>query len=205
MEAIVAPLLSSVGATGAASAVSAVSSSGIFSALGAMSSIMSGFSQYQAGQAQQQMYAQQARYAEIRAEAEANKYRQQGVAVMDRTLMTVAAIRARGAAGGIDPFGGTAAALSTYAFGKGFGEVNLAQDSAEMARLGGTIQSGIYTGMGNQAAFAGTSRMVGSVFSGLYSASQIGGAPGSIDNFAQTGKPYAFGTAGYTGMGPFIA
>jgi len=177
MEAIVVPLLSSVGATGAASAVSAVSSSGIFSALGAISSVMSGFSQYQAGQAQQEMYQQQARYAAIRAESEALKYKAQGVAVMDKTLMTVAAIRARGAAGGIDPFAGSAGALSTYAFGKGFGEVNLTEDSAEMARIGGTIQSGIYTGMGNQAAFAGVSRFVGSTFQGIHSASLIGGPP----------------------------
>lgn len=171
MEAIIAPLLGSIGITG-------VTTSGLFSAIGALGTIVSGVSSFAAGQQQQAMYDLQAKQAQLRARSDEIKYRQQGIAALDRTLSTAATIAARAGAGSIDPFSGSAAALTTYAFGKGFGEFNLAQESAVLSGLQGELQAGLYTMSGAQAGMAGTVKGFSSAFEGLYKASQIGG-PGA--------------------------
>jgi hypothetical protein len=189
MELIVVPLLTAFGATGAASAATALGTSGLFTALGGLGSVVSGVTSIFGGMQQQSMYQMQAQQAQMQAKqsqlkffSDELKYRQQGVAVLDRTLATAATIAARAGAGSIDPFSGSAGALTTYAYGKGFGEFNFAQESAEMTRLqgeialaGGAIQAGLYQMSGDQAAMAGYARGASSIFGGLYQASQIGG------------------------------
>jgi hypothetical protein len=203
MEAIVAPLLLSAGV--AAPTVGTVvtagqvlggiasAASGLFSIMGAISSVGSGAAAIAAGQQQQAMYNLQAtqaqmqgRQAQIRAKSDELKYRQQGVAALDRTLSTVATIAARAGAGSIDPFSGSAGALGTYAFGKGLGEFNFAQESAALARetgnigeAAGNIQAALYTISGEQALAAGYVRGAANIVSGLQQFSQIGGSFGS--------------------------
>ena len=203
MELVVAPLLGAFGASAGtistvstvATAVSGITSaaSGLFSALGAISSIGSGAAAIAAGQQQQQLYNLQAtqaemqgRQAQLKARSDELKYRQQGVAALDRTLSTVAAIAARAGAGSVDPFSGSANALTTFALGKGFGEFNLSQENAEMVRQGGLIsigaadvQSDLYQMSGQQAAIAGYARGATSIFGGLQQLSQIGGPSSS--------------------------
>ena len=197
---LAAPLLTAVGVSGSAVAAT----SGVMSALGSIASVASAVGAFASGNQQQAMYDAQAKQAQLRAQAEELKYKQQGVAVLQKTNMTAAAIAARAGAGSVDPFSGSASDLTSYAFGQGFGEFNLTQSNAALAREQGVYQAGIYRMMGQQAYTAGIAKGVGSIFSGLMTASTIGGAPGGIDNFAQTGSPFAYGTAGYTGMGPFI-
>ena len=199
MELIIAPLLTAVGATGAAGAATALGTSGLFTALGAVSSIASGVMGIAGGIRQQGMYELQAQQATMQAKqsqlkyfSDELKYRQQGVMTLDRTLSTAATIAARAGAGSIDPFSGSAGGLTTYAYGKGFGEFNFAQESAEMASLqgeialaGGAIQAGIYQMSGDQALMAGYAKGAGSIFSGLYAAGQIGG-PTLLTPISQT-------------------
>lgn len=203
MEAIIAPLLGAVGVSAgtistvstAATALSGIASaaSGLFSVMGAISSVGSGAAAIAAGRQQQAMYNLQAtqaqmqgRQAQIKAKSDELKYRQQGVAALDRTLSTVATIAARAGAGSIDPFSGSAGALGTYAFGKGLGEFNFAQESAALARetgnigeAAGNIQAALYTISGEQALAAGYVKGATSIASGLYQFSKIGGAPSS--------------------------
>ena len=203
MEVIVAPLLGAFGASaGTISAVSTVgtalsgvasAASGLFSVMGALSSVGSGAAAIAAGQQQQAMYNIQAtqaqmqgRQAVLRARSDELKYRQQGVAALDRTLSTVATIAARAGAGSVDPFSGSAGALGTYAFGKGLGEFNFAQESAALARetgqmglAAGNIQAALYSMSGEQALAAGYVTGATRVFSGLQQLSQIGGSFGS--------------------------
>jgi len=197
---LAAPLLGAMGV----SAGTVAATSGIMSAVGSIASVASAVGAFASGGQQQAMYDAQAKQAQLRAQAEELKYKQQGVAVLQRTNMTAAAIAARAGAGSVDPFSGSAADLTSYAFGQGFGEFNMTATNAALAREQGVQQAGIYRMMGQQAYTAGIAKGVGGIFSGLMSASSIGGAPGGIDNFAQTGSPFAYGTAGYTGMGPFI-
>lgn len=180
MEAIIVPLLSAAGASSTTiAAASAIGTSGLFTGLGALGTIASGISSFAAGQQQQAMYDLQAKQAQLRARSDEIKYRQQGVAALDRTLSTAATIAARAGAGSIDPFSGSAAALTTYAFGKGFGEFNLAQESAALAGFQGDVQSDLYRMSGSQAAAAGAFKGVSSAFSGLYEFSKIGGPSGT--------------------------
>jgi len=207
MELIVVPLLTAVGATGAAGAATALGTSGLFAGLGALGSIASGVMGIAGGYQQQSMYQMQAQQATMQAKqaqlkyfSDELKYRQQGVAVLDRTLSTAATIAARAGAGSIDPFSGSAGALTTYAYGKGFGEFNFAQESAEMTRLqgdialaGGAIQAGLYQMSGQQAVMAGYAKGVTNIFGGLYSASQIGGpsllGPSDLSQYPMANVP----------------
>lgn len=205
MEAIIVPLLSAAGAsTGVTTAASAIGTSGLFSALGALGTVASGIASFSAGQQQQSMYnlqAQQAqiqaRQAQLKAKSDEVKYRQQGVAALDRTLSTAAAIAARAGAGSIDPFSGSAGALATFAFGKGFGEFNLAQESAALTRetgamglAAGDLQAGLYQMSGQQAGMAGAVKGISSAFSGLYEFSKIGG-PGTATQTSLLNYPSA--------------
>jgi hypothetical protein len=194
MEAIIVPLLASAGASaGTITAATAIGTSGLFSALGALGTVASGVTSVMAGQQQQAMYDLQAQQARLRARSDEIKYRQQGVAALDRTLSTAATIAARAGAGSIDPFSGSAAALTTYAFGKGFGEFNLAQESATLAGLQGDVQSTLYGMSGEQAGMAGYAKGFSNVFAGLTEASKIGGpstpAGGSLLNYPAANVP----------------
>jgi len=191
MEAIIVPLLSAAGASaGVTTAATAIGTSGLFSALGALGTVVSGVASFAGGQQQQAMYDLQAKQAQLRARSDEIKYRQQGVAALDRTLSTAATIAARAGAGSIDPFSGSAAALTTYAFGKGFGEFNLAQESAALAGFQGDVQSDLYRMSGSQAAAAGAFKGVSSAFSGLYEFSKIGG-PGTTTQTSLLNYPSA--------------
>lgn len=171
MEAIILPLLASAGASaGTISAATAIGTSGLFTGLSALGSVVSGIQGYTMAQAQ----ADQAR---LRAEAQAIQYRQQGVAALDRTLSTAATIAARAGAGSVDPFSGSAGALTTYAYGKGFGEFTFAQESAEMARLQGSMQAGLYEMSGEQGLIAGIGKGFSTAFGGVTRAGEIGGRP----------------------------
>ena len=75
------------------------------------------YSQLKGAKQQAKGLMRQAAFKKVQARSEALKYRQQGAAVMDNILATKATINARAAAGGIDPFSGSAKALSLYAAG----------------------------------------------------------------------------------------
>ncbi len=83
----------------------------------------------------------QGAYAKVQARSEVLKYKQQGIAVMDNILATKAAINARAGAGGIDPFSGSARALSLYAEKKGVNEIYTSRDGEIMAFGTGEIKA----------------------------------------------------------------
>ena len=194
---LAAPLLTAVGVSGSAVAAT----SGFMSALGSIASVASAVGAFASGNQQQAMYDAQAKQAQLRAQAEELKYKQQGVAVLERTNMTAAAIAARAGAGSVDPFSGSASDLTSYAFGQGFGEFNLTQSNAALAREQGVVQAGIYRMMGQQAYTAGIAKGVGGIFSGLMTASTIGGAPFGAASVAPSNPLDVFGSANPAGMG----
>jgi len=194
---LAAPLLGAMGV----SAGTVAATSGIMSAVGSIASVASAVGAFASGGQQQAMYDAQAKQAQLRAQAEELKYKQQGVAVLQKTNMTAAAIAARAGAGSVDPFSGSAADLTSYAFGAGFGEFNLTKSNAELAHEQGVVQAGIYRMMGQQAYTAGIAKGVGSIFSGLMSASSIGGAPFSAASVAPSNALDVFGSANPAAMG----
>lgn len=118
----------------------AMSSPGFGYAVSAASSM----SQMMSARSQAKGLAAQATMARLQAKQEGLRYREQGVQVLENILQTQAAINARAAAGGIDPFSGSALALSRYAEGRGAREVFTIRDNQIIAERGGEMQAAEY-------------------------------------------------------------
>jgi len=144
--------------------------------MAAASSAVSAIGSIAAGESQRQTAFAQARQAELQAKSDALKYKQQGIAVLEKTLATAATIRARAAAGSVDPFGGSALALTQYAFGKGAEEKIMTEDNAQLALLGGQINASELRRQGDAAAQAGYIKAFGTLLSTGAQAKFIGGA-----------------------------
>lgn len=152
--------------------------------LGLVGTAMSAKAQLTGGENQAMAYQLAATNALIEGNQRAMEYKRQGNQVMSRTIETDALIKAKAAAGGIDPFSGSAGALSEYAFMKGVEEYNLAQENAQFAVMQGKAseasynmaaasalktgqQSAIATGVLGASKFlsSGAPQLVGSLFS----------------------------------------
>jgi len=147
--------------------------------MAAASAAVSAVGAIAAGESQRQTAYAQARQAELQAKSDALKYKQQGIAVLEKTLATAATIRARAAAGSVDPFGGSALALTQYAFGKGVEEKIMTEDNAQLALLGGQINASEMRRQGDAAAQAGYIKAFGTLLSTGTQAKFIGG-PGDM-------------------------
>lgn len=170
--AFLAPIAAGVAgaANGAASAIG-----GISTALGLIGTVVSAVGQISAANAQAQSYQLAATQAMIEGNARALEYRRQGNQVLRKVLETNATINARGAAGGIDPFSGSAGALSAYAFAEGEDEFTLATENAQMSILGGQANAASYRSAAASARQMGLINAAGTVIGGLAQASRIGG------------------------------
>jgi hypothetical protein len=105
-------------------------------------------------------YAAQAAQAGLQGRAQALRYAQQGNAVLNRSLEAQAMARARAAAGGIDPFSGSAQFVQELSSRDAASDLGLLGDNAEMARLAAATQEGIYRQAGREARRAGLLRGV---------------------------------------------
>lgn len=152
--------------------------------------LVSAVSQYQQGQTQQQIYNAQAQQAQQQAEfqveqmqmqgrTEAIRARNEGLKTLTNLNRTISTVRARAGAGAIDPFGGSAGALQTYALREGYTEFDISQENAKLASSSAAFQANIYRYQGQQNA-------------------NIMRASG--DAAAQAGLYQAIGTVGQAGM-----
>jgi hypothetical protein len=114
-------------------------------------SAISAYGQIQAGKAQARGLAQQAAMAQVQARGEALKYQQQGVATLKNIVRTNSTLNARAAAGGIDPFSGSALGLAQFAESEGAMEYFVTDDNQIIAREGGSIQAQLYMDQAKQA------------------------------------------------------
>ena len=149
------------------------SAAGISSAaqgIGMVASAASSMSQMMAARSQARGLGAQATMARIQGAQEALKYREQGLSVLDNILQTQAAINARAAAGGIDPFSGSALALTRYAEGRGARELYTIQDNQIIAERGGEMQAAEYMKQARSTMRAG---FIGSIASGATTAYQF--------------------------------
>ncbi len=169
--------------------------------IGAGLSVVSAFGQMQAGAAAARGLGQQAALAELQGRGEALKYRQQGVATMDRVLRTRATVSARAAAGGIDPFAGSALALQDFALAEGAREIYVSRDNEIIAREGGTLQSSLYQQQGKQAYRGGLFGAMGTLASAGASFAKTGGSPSpSASSATRSYAPYQSLGGGGAGM-----
>ena len=147
-----------------------------FAIVAAVASVFSAFNEYQSGQAKKRMYDLNAKQVSVEAGRKAVQYQQQANQVLRKQASTNAAIAARGAAGGIDPFSGSPDVIrkaTDTAAGREF-EIMLA--NADAALRGGAIQAQIYEDAGDQAGRAGAFSAIAKL--GMAAAS-YGGGPSS--------------------------
>ena len=138
-----APVIAAVSQAGAAIGTAA-SSMTAAQGLGLAASGASSISQMMGTRSQAKGLAAQATMARLQAKSESLKYKAQGVQVLDNILRTQAAIVARAANGGIDPFSGSANSLMQYASAKGATELYTVQDNELITMRGGEMQAQQY-------------------------------------------------------------
>ena len=187
------------GTTGAAAGIlgTGITVSQLFSGIGLLGSAVSAVGQYSAGQAAAEANRLQATNAIIESNRQAMEYKRQGNQVLARTAETDAMIKARAGAGGIDPFSGSAGALSDYAFLKGGDEYTYAVENAQSAVLAGQANAASYRAAAASASRSGLINAIGTVTSAAMTAGRLG-------SFTTTQtSPFSYGAGGYFGQGPF--
>ena len=112
----------------------------------------------------------------MQAKTEELRYKEQGVAVLDNILRTQASITARAAAGGIDPFSGSAKALNQYAMAKGAQELYTTQESGIIALRTGEMRAGISMTQAKSAMSRARAKAIGQVGSFASGQQALGGA-----------------------------
>lgn len=139
--------------------------------------------QYQAGKAQEKIYQAQAQQEEIKGRTEAIRARSEGVKTLDSIRRTMATINARGAAGAIDPFSGSAGSLQSYALREGYTEFDISQENAKLAAASAGFQANIYRASGAAAKQAGMFQAIGTVGQAGMGYMQAGGPGGKFSLF----------------------
>ncbi len=159
--------------------------------------------QLKAGKAEASGLARQAAFKKVQARSEVLKFKQQGIAVMDNILATKAAINARAAAGGIDPFSGSANALALYAEKKGANELYINRDGEQIAFGIGEAQAMQYMSQAKSAISASRAQALGTIMQGAMMGMSLGGAPAGAGGSTglQAGQSATTARAGFRGYG----
>lgn len=160
-------------------------------------SAISAYGQIQAGKAQARGLAQQAAMAQVQARGEALKYQQQGVDALKNIVRTNSTLNARAAAGGIDPFSGSALGLAQFAESEGAMEYFVTDDNQIIAREGGSIQAQLYMDQAKQAKRGAMFAAAGTLLGAGTSFSKIGGPP-------PPGANVSYATSGPGGAGLLV-
>jgi len=137
------------------------------------SSALSAYGQIRAGQAQREMYDEQAAQARMRGRSEAIAYKQQGADVLRNLNENLSAIIARSAAGGVDPTSGSAAVMQQYAMAEGIREKNIAADNALLAEGQAATQAHQYRMAGRAAQQASFFQAASTLGMGIYRYGQL--------------------------------
>ena len=112
---------------------------------------MQSMQQIQQGRFQASQYQAQGAQAKLQGRAQAVRYEQQGNAIMRRSLEAQAMARARAAAGGIDPFSGSAKFVQDLSARDAAEDLGILTDNAQLARLNGEAQASAYNSAARQA------------------------------------------------------
>ena len=132
-----------------AAAVAAVKVAAPYIAAG--TGVVSAYSTIQAGKAQKSMYNLQAKQAQLKAQRDALQFEQQGNQVLERLLQNNASAAARGFAGGVSGFSGSAKLIQERSEKVAGRDVQITQEGARSAISFGEIQSNMLREAGNQA------------------------------------------------------
>ncbi len=132
-----------VGATIGAGTAATVGAASLFTAanLQMLSSGVSALSQVYQGQQQRDAYRLQSQQAALKGRQDALRYNRRAVDTMKANMSLEASLRARAAAGGVDPFSGSSLSLAQANDIAAYEEVRIDQENAQMSLYGGLAQS----------------------------------------------------------------
>ena len=131
--------------------------------------------QVSAGKAQARGAFAQAQQTRLQAKQEALRQKEQGIKVLENILQTESMLVARGAAGGIDPFSGSAQDLAIWNQAKAGQDLIGIQEGQAIVMRGGELQAQQQITMG-KAAFRGSLASAGATLvSGAIGYSTLGG------------------------------
>jgi hypothetical protein len=128
---------------------------------------VSAFTAYQSGQMQAMSMRLQASQAELQGRQNALNYSRQGLQVLRRQEQLAAAVRARAASGGVDPFTGSPLSIQQVDMMRAQEEAEIARENAQMAIYGGLAQSQSLQSAAAGAEFIGTLGAIGSGVRGI--------------------------------------
>jgi hypothetical protein len=141
--------------------------------------ILSAYGSIKAGEDKKKYYNQQAAMTRIETERAAIKYEFQANQILQRTNAANAAVIARGFAGGVNAFEGSAGLIQAVNSTRGGKEFAFALSGAEGQRRNGLIQASLYEDAGATALRTGYFDAAGKLGMAAASAGSAGGAPSS--------------------------
>jgi len=160
---------------------------------------VSAYGSIRAGQAQAKGLARQATMATLEAKGKALDARAQGVEVLKQMNRANAALNARAAAGGIDPFSGSAQSLMVYNTSEGAREYYVSEDNQIIAREGGLLAAQNLMKQAKAAKEAGLFKAVGTLGQAAFTAASLGGAPSGSGGGFSGPMTYPSGGIGNSG------
>ena len=142
-----------------------------------VSAAISAYGSIKAGQDKKKYYDQQAAVTRIETERAAIKYEFQANQILQRTNSANAAVIARGFAGGVNAFEGSAGLIQSVNSTRGGKEFAFALSGAGSQRRNGLIQASLYEDAGATAERTGYFDAAGKLGMAAASYGSMGGAP----------------------------
>jgi hypothetical protein len=139
--------------------------------------VVSAYGSIKEGQDKKKYYNQQAAITRIETERAAIKYEFQANQILQRTNAANAAVIARGFAGGVNAFDGSAGLIQSVNSTRGGKEFAFALSGAEGQRRNGLIQASLYEDAGATAERTGYFNAAGKLGMAAASYGSMGGAP----------------------------
>ena len=139
--------------------------------------VVSAYGSIKQGQDKKKYYEQQAAVTRIETERAAIKYEFQANQILQRTNSANAAVIARGFAGGVNAFDGSAGLIQAVNSTRGGKEFAFALSGAEAQRRNGLIQASLYEDAGATAERTGYFDAAGKLGMAAASYGSMGGAP----------------------------
>jgi hypothetical protein len=145
------------------------------------SSVLGAFGAIRQGQQQAEMYELQGQQAKLKAGREQLQYEQQANQSMNRLFQTNATAAARGFAGGVSGFSGSAALVQTTNAKRAGKEIGVLQESGKAAKSFGDIQASMFEEAADNAITSSYFDAIGNIGMAAFSYSQIatGGVSGA--------------------------
>ena len=153
--------------------------------------VLSAYGSIKEGQDKKKYYNQQAAMTRIETERAAIKYEFQANQILQRTNAANAAVIARGFAGGVNAFEGSAGLIQAVNSTRGGKEFAFALSGAEGQRRNGLIQASLYEDAGRTAERTGYFNAAGKLGMAAASASSMGGAPSTPAPVTDMSAPYS--------------